>query len=241
MSIPITTVTGHIDMTIFQTKDSLPINSNHLKGAVIEYIFDHLIEDLGKKEISPAQIFNKDEHGVRKVSYPLIQFDLSPSGIIKIVGICQGSKTINLWINRIYDQQDLKIKGKKIIIKFIHETCQLWRPELLPHLQVYEIRKWKPYSTDTLKQRKPLDNIIWGQLLRITDDLDIKLARRPRIDLLRYKEIQRIDPYDRSHKIRWRAFNGQFATNINFPNNIGVGHEARLGFGKIKKLSSISL
>ena len=207
------------------------ITAQQFKGAFNAYVAAHLKESLAKKKIPLDICYNRDERGKPIQRYPLIQFGTFDK-TLEIVGIGKGDIVVGQWLRRVLREDDFKINGKKTALLYPEKTTQYWYPQLIQQLQTYELKGWKPFDSETLGDESRLDGIIWGNMQRMLRELGIKFTGKVIIQLQDYVK----KGLTRGYQINWITYDAVFSTNINLPQQIGIGHEPSIGSGKIRKL-----
>ncbi len=236
-AIPITTLTAHYDASPYLAADRLTVNSHHLKGAFVDHLKRSHADQIERGDIDLTTILNKDADGRRVVSYPLLQFRLGMS-VLQIVGVRQGADALDVWIeSALAKDGGIPLSRSQLSLSDVEQTTYRWRPHLSPSkLYLYRLHRWKPYSSTSLKQQRPLRDLLFGQIMRILDDLDIALPARPQIKLLQHRALPPVEAYDKTHRVRWKVYHAMFISNVHLPDHIGVGHESRLGFGRLERI-----
>ncbi len=246
-----------INISIAQFQYTSPqgyFDAKAFKGAFTDYVEKQCTIDLKKKKIPLDVIFNRDKTQKPITRYPLVQFQVRDNEI-SIVGILQGATLIEIAVKALQTEKSFFVNGHPVNLYLLAVNTQQWLPQIMPFHQVYSLQQWKPFDTQTLKEKadrlqqplmvniprksviKPnaynvLDDMIWGNINRILDDMGIIFSEKPTIYLLQYKET----PPQKGYKITWKTYEAVFSTNINLPSYIGLGHETSIGSGKILKV-----
>ena len=220
--IPITQITAPC------SKEHYNINAHQLKGAFTDYAIKNLKKKFKKKKIPLDIMYNRDKDNKQIQRYPLLQFGVKDRKI-HITGIQKGAKLLETAIKTILKEDNFTVNNKTFPVKYIEHNVQYWYPQILPYYKIYKLENWNPFDKETLKDEKQLQGILYGNIMRIIDDLKIKLDKRPDIKLINYRQTEPA----KGSKINWLSYNASFSANINLPQHIGIGHEPRLGFGKI--------
>ncbi len=206
------------------------ITAEQFRGAFISYIREQFTPDEQKK-LPMDLAFNKDKNAKLLNRYAMMQY-ATRENTLEIVSLKNSDKIIELWLEKAFKNQNFSINGKSVKLIDIHRKTNYWQPQLSKP-QLYKIENWIPFRTDNLGDETKFDRIIWGNIHRLLTDLEIEFDEKPFIYILEYKRNKRmIKGYD----IKWISYQLIISTNINLPENLGIGHIISLGNGKIKKI-----
>lgn len=245
-AIPITTVTF-----LYDTYSGF-IKPQEFKGAFTSFVQKNCTKTLVKNKIPLDLIYNRDEQGKTLLRYPLVQLSVEDD-LITLVGIGEGSKLLQIGVEALLLQNQIILNEIPIDLQLKTFQTQYWYPELSRQYQVYQLISWKPFDSQSLKNKahklnndlllshldkknkerfNALEEIIWGNISRMLDELDVYFERKPDLYILNYQE----KPTQEGYKIPWKTFDVQFISNVNLPSNIGIGHETSIGSGKIIRM-----
>jgi len=206
------------------------ITSEQFRGAFISYIREQFTPDEQNK-LPMDLAFNKDKNAKLLNRYAFMQY-ATRKNTLEIVSIKNSDKIVELWLEKVLKNQNFSINGKSVKLTDIQRKTNYWQPQLSKP-QLYKIENWIPFRSDNLGDETKFDRIIWGNIHRLLTDLEIEFDEKPFIHILEYKRNKRmIKGYD----IKWISYQLILSTNINLPENLGIGHIVSLGNGKIKKL-----
>ena len=184
-----------------------------------------------------------DELPANHQRYPLVQYKLHHRRA-ELVGIGVGAIALQLWLQT--SGGSINIAGKAHPIKIRAFQPLEWQPKLLAQAVVYRMNKWLPLNPANYRtwQATPrlihkaelLDKALWGHLFYFTECLEVNLPR-DRLELF----VSNIDrqTYKRCYGVQKMAFDITFTTNLNLPNEIGLGQGVSLGFGKLQRLPQL--
>jgi len=240
LSIPLTII--NLDIPLY------PANIKKLRGACIEQALEQqiLYEEAG---LSTELFHNHFEHywhenkGEKEENYrryPLVQYKIRHRKA-EIVGIGQGALAVQIWMS--YAKDTISIGGKKYPLRVKEISNEHWWPLLTREVNHYRINKWLPLSPKNhhiwentprmVEKAELLDRILWGNLFSLAEDLAIEI---PRDKLTLYTTNIDMQTYKPCHGIQKMAFDLTFATNLQLPNELGLGQGASIGYGKVQHL-----
>jgi hypothetical protein len=223
--IPITHIKFHYQ------SEHRAITARQFKGAFNAYVHEHLKEKMEEENIPLNIAYNRDEQGKPIQRYPLVQFN-STANNFELVGIKEGHKIVSLWLKHFLKANEFTVNGKRIKLLYPEINTQQWYPQLLPQQHTCKLKGWKPFDSETLRDEKRLDGIIWGNMHRMLGELGISFDEKVVIDLQNFKKRKS----EKGYQINWLTYDAVFSTNINLPQHIGIGHEPSIGSGKITML-----
>lgn len=236
-NIPITTVSF-----------SLPVHPGmmrYFRGAVIESVmsFKAVFESAN---ISTELFHNHieqprtDDTTNRYFHYPLIQYKIRRRHA-EIMGIGKGAQALQLWLSLIGDT--IWIKEEEYTFQIHHHHHDRWIPKLFDKTYPYRLNKWlafNPKNFDSWKQTPRLtdkamilDKLIWGHIFHLVEGLELDIDRKQlqlfvsTIDWMGFKDC---------YGIQKQALDITFYTNLNLPEEIGLGQGTTLGFGKVQSI-----
>ncbi len=241
MKIPITSLT--LD---------LPINPGgltNLRGAIVEQVMANkaVFESAG---ISTNLFHNHDEskwsentEGNPKdelYRYPLVQYKVHHRKA-EILGIGTAAKAPQLWMA--LAGKELKMQGQSHSLGIYELNQSDWQPELNGQIRTYRLNKWLPLNgqkygqwqeTPKLEDKaKLLDKVLWGNLFHMAEALGISLNRNKLALFVSSIDMQ---TYKTAYGQRMLALDITFCTNLNLPDEIGLGQKVSLGFGKVQRI-----
>lgn len=223
-----------------------------LRGAVIESVMQHKAV-FEAASVSTDWFHNHEEQtmqpGVdaaqRQVAtthhrYPLIQYKIRQHKA-ELVGIGDGAQALQLWLSMIGNE--LMVNREVISIDVYHHNHINWKPKLLATCETYRINQWLPLNPKNYEvwEKTPrlvdrvqlLDKALWGQLFNLTDNLRIELDRR-KLEL--YINTIDLQTFKNCFGSKRLALDVTFSTNLNLPDDIGLGKGVSIGFGKVQKI-----
>ncbi|MEO1054712.1 MAG: CRISPR-associated endonuclease Cas6 [Bacteroidota bacterium] len=245
-SIPLTNIT--FDLPIY------PKLLRKFRGAVIENVMQHkpVFEAAGVN----TEIFHNHKEQVavleggedplppgadRFYDYPLVQYKVRhrKAGIL---GIGKGAQAIQLWLSMAGEH--LTVDGQEVSLDVKYHHHSQWKPGLLEEVKFYRINKWLPFNKknyDLWRQSprltdkvKLMEKVIWGHLFHLGQGLEIDI---PKDGLELYMSTIDLQTYQDSFGIKKLAFDITFGTNLNLPDEIGLGQNVSIGFGKVQRIS----
>lgn len=226
-----------------------PGDLTNLRGAIVEQVLANkaVFESAG---ISTDVFHNHDESkwGEKPEQnlkdelyrYPLIQYKTHHRKA-EILGIGIAAKAPQLWLA--LAGKDLQVQGRNHALNIYELNQSDWQPKLNGQLQTYRLNKWLPLNgqkygqwqeTPKLEDKaKLLDKVLWGNLFHMAEALGIVLER-DKLELF----VSSIDmqTYKTAYKQRMLALDITFCTNLNLPDEIGLGQKVSLGFGKVQRI-----
>ena len=205
-------------------------STEQFRGAFIDFALNNLTEE--EKNMYPVHwIHNKDENGKPLTRYSRIQYQTNKKEI-GITAIGELDKLINIIIDKIRKNPDtFTVNKKEIHLGLPYQYTEHWLP-VTAKPQVYEMEKWIPFRSENLGDESRFPQIIWGNIHRFLSDMNIKFDKKPFIHILDYKRNKK---RFKAYNVKWFSYKIIFSTDINLPQNIGLGHIISLGAGKIKK------
>ena len=173
-----------------------------------------------------------------RYSYPLIQYKRI-GGKAAIVCIEEGADVIGQFLAEttntiMIGEREAKCDTERIVPTKI--LMQTWKSSF-----PYQIYRWLPLNKKNYLQYQEtegviekvtlLENILKGNLLSMLKGLGIYLE-----DELTIKITDLSEPYILHNKgIGLMAFNADFNCNLSIPDNIGIGKNASIGYGVIRR------
>lgn len=173
-----------------------------------------------------------------RYSYPLIQYKRI-HGKPAIVCVEEGVDVIGQYLaegntffmlgNRQVEMNVDKIMPRRIIM-------QTWQ-----NMFLYSIRRWHPLNSENYKIYQQLDSItgkldllvkiLKGNILSFAKGINLKIEEEILVEITDFEE---------PHMVKYKgtsvmAFNLKFKTNISLPDFIGLGKNASVGFGIVKR------
>lgn len=247
-STPMTTIT--FDLPI------IPHLLRKLRGAIIESVMQH--KAVFEAAEIPTQVFHnhtepklelagdiedlpeQEETNDRTWDYPKVQYKVRHKKA-EIMGIGQGAQAVQLWVSLVGDT--ITVNGQKISLTVRSHTHSQWKPELQEKPTLYRLNKWLPLSaknydkwqnTPKLADKvKILDNILWGHISHLMQGLKIELDKT-KLEL--YTSTIDMQTYKACYNIKKLALDITFYTNLNLPEEIGLGQGVTIGFGKVQSI-----
>ena len=243
------------NIPITQITFDFPLHPGALRwfrGAVIESVMKH--EAVFKAADVPTVLFHNhvpvlEIHGEERIpekannrlyDYPLIQYKIQHRRA-EIVGIGQGAQAVQLWLSVIGDQ--LNIHGKVYDLTIYQHQHERWNPVIVADKGLYRLNKWLPINVEKHRQWKEelrlteriklLEASLWGHLLHLSKRFGIEWPKE-KLELF----ISTIDhmSYKDSFGIKKLALDVVIATNLNLPDEIGLGQGVSIGFGKVQRI-----
>ncbi|SEJ81888.1 hypothetical protein SAMN05192553_11810 [Cyclobacterium xiamenense] len=238
----------------------LPLFPNHLRafrGAVIENVMhfkpvfeaaaistDIFHNHLELAEVGGAAENKQEDRMDTQFRYPLIQYKVRHKKAA-ILGLGPGAQALQLWMSLAGEYLDYK--GTEIPLSLDDHRHGHWAPELGDKVQHFRLNKWLPFNAQHFQKWKHtpkltdrvqlLEKLIWGHLWQALDGLELRVERRSlqvylsTIDMMSFKD---------SFGIKRLALDVTFGTNLNLPEEIGLGQGVSIGFGKVQQLRSFS-
>jgi len=214
------------------------ITAEQFRGAVLDYMLKNFSKK--QRETLPMRFAsNKDAEGNKTTGYSQIQYNTNKNNL-EILAIGEAEKVVEAWMQSVLKNDDFTINGKPAGLENPKKQTQYWYPKLGKH-QLYKIRAWVPFGKDNVGKETKFDGIIWGNIQRLLTDLKIafidKKTNKPEKVHVHIHEYQRREKTTKSYNVNWITYDVIFSTNINLPQQIGLGRVISLGAGKIKKIS----
>lgn len=172
--------------------------------------------------------------------YPLIQYKVRHKKAA-ILGLGPGAQALQLWMSLTGEYLDYK--GAEIPLSLEDHKHGHWAPELGEKVHYYRLNKWLPFNAQNFRKWKQtpkltdrvdlLEKLIWGHLWHVLEGLDLEVDRSKlelylsTIDLMSFKD---------SFGIKRLALDVTFCTNLNLPEEIGLGQGVSIGFGKVQQI-----
>ena len=224
-------------------------NIQKWRSAVIEKVLKHKSE-FEKEGITTDLFHNHDETklddgGISKKpikfsSYPQIQY-LSINGQAAIIGIGEGANALEVF---------KKLKEEAVTIREIEYPCKVvsasekkWDLEASKELKTYRVKQWIPFNpkkhevwknTPQLSEHTELaDKARFGHFFHFVDDLRLTIDRE---QLELYISQIHAQEYVDCFQNKKMALNIEFITYYSLPENIGIGQDSTLGFGRIERV-----
>jgi len=219
----------------------LPLAHSHvpnLRSSVMGSVLQHkaVFEAAGVS----TDVFHNHKEGDEEEKYrryPLVQYKVWHKKA-EIIGIGRGAKAVQLWLPLAGDQLSIKQKIYPLKGKLRNAT---WKPTILKEEKVYRINKWMPLnaenykywsSTPKLSERVTLlDKVLWGHIFQLLDDMEININRKK---LSLYLSTIDMQTYEESYRIKRLALDVTFRSNLELPEEIGLGQGVSIGFGKVQ-------
>lgn len=245
-STPITTIT--FDLPFF------PSMLKKLRGAIIESVMQYkpVFEAAG----IPTQVFhNHTEPKLVMVSdggedlseapkhdrtwdYPLVQYKIRHKKA-EIMGIGPGAQAVQLWMSLV--GETLTVNGEEVSLAVNTHNHTQWKPELTETARLFRLNKWLPLSAKNYQawQEMPklsdkvklLDGILWGHIFHMAKGVGFEIDK-DRFEL--YTSTIDMQTYKNCFDIKKLALDITFCTNLNLPEEIGLGQGVSIGFGKVQ-------
>lgn len=248
-TIPITTLTFELPI--------IPHALRKLRGAIIESVMQHktVFEAAGvatelfhnHKEEVRAEAYVEEEDILpekpkdeRSFDYPKVQYKIRHRRA-EVMGIGDGAQAVQLWVSLV--GETLTVDGQEVSLAVRDHHHEQWKPTLLSETQTYRLNKWLPFNPrnfdlwhQTVKLQDKatmLDNLIWGHLFHFAEGLGFEIDRKKieifvsTIDMSSFKDC---------YGIKKLALDITFCTNLNLPEEIGLGQGATIGFGKVQRI-----
>lgn len=225
---------------VFDTPFS-PDRLRYFRGAVQEAATE--MADNGA-DFTSDQLSFFHNHGEEEGSvihrYPLIQYQIKmrrPS----ITGIGEGAKILSTFLLHKPAKLETHRGDLKLTVAGLQNYS--WKPELREPRQ-YIINKWLPLNpdnyrkwmdTDKLAERvKLLDKALWGNLFELAEAVGYSI---PREELILHATSIDLKTYKKCYENTLLALDVVFTTNLNLPDEVGLGHGKSIGFGKVRQMS----
>jgi hypothetical protein len=176
--------------------------------------------------------------------YPLIQYKVRHKKAA-ILGLGRGAQALQLWMSLAADELDYR--GKAVPLALENHSHGHWEATIEDKLGHYRLNKWLPFNAQNFQKwkRTPkltdrvelLEKLIWGHLWQALDGLELTVDREKlqlflsTIDMMSFKD---------SFGIKRLALDVTFCTNLNLPEEIGLGQGVSIGFGKVQRIRRIS-
>ena len=248
--IPLTTIT--FDLPI------IPHALRKLRGAVIEDVMKHkaIFDAAGvptyvfhnHKEQVPAVAGTDDlgeepvmEAESRYMDYPLVQYKIRQRKA-EIIGIGVGAQALQLWLS--LAGESLTAGGQVVALSIRRHSHEQWTPRLGAQENTYRLNKWLPFNpknfdlwrnTPRLADKAELlDKLLFGHVMHMKEGLGFEIDRKAlelyvsTIDMMTFKDC---------FGIKKQALDVTFRTNLNLPEEIGLGQGVSIGFGKVQGIS----
>ena len=225
------TPTPITQLTLTYTGTQNRITAQQFRGAFIDYMLKKFTQEEQKK-LPMRFASNKDEQGDKTTGYSHIQYHTYGNNL-EIIALGEAEKVVNAWLESVLDKNDFTINGKPAGLENPKKQTHYWYPTLGKH-QLYKIQAWVPFGKDNIGDEALFDKIIWGNVQRMLTDLKIKFKEKTHIHI---HEYQRNEKTTKGYDVNWITYNVVFSTNINLPQQIGLGRVISLGAGKINKIS----
>ncbi|MCD4793392.1 MAG: CRISPR-associated endonuclease Cas6 [Bacteroidales bacterium] len=223
--IPITKI------TLTYKGEQKHITPEQFRGAFLDYIH----KKIPKTQYKTLPVFlasNKDEEGNKSTRYAQMQYNTCKDKL-EIISLSEAEKVVNIWLEHVLDKNDFSINGKKVDLSNPKKQTYFWYPELGKH-QLYKIQKWKPFGRENIGKESSFDKLIWGNIHRLLGDMKIEFKEKVHIHIHEYK---RRNETTKAYDVNWISYDIIFSTNINLPQQIGLGRVISLGSGKIRKIN----
>lgn len=236
---------------------NLPLFPNHLRafrGAVIENVMDFkpvfeaaaITTDIFHNHLELVHVDGGEENQHEgsldtQFRYPLIQYKVRHKKAA-ILGLGRGAQALQLWMSLAGD--DLNYRGKNVPLTLDDHMHGYWEPTIENKISFYRLNKWLPFNVQNFRKWKQtpkltdrvelLEKLIWGHLWQAMDGLELAVERDKlqlylsSIDMMRFKD---------SFGIKRLALDVTFGTNLNLPDEIGLGQGVSIGFGKVQGIS----
>ncbi|GEM_PF-2261558 len=245
-TIPLTAITFELP--------AIPHAMRKLRGAVIESVMQHkaVFEAAGvttelfhnhKEEVmiaDGAPMPEEQSAPARSFDYPKVQYKIRHRKA-EVFGIGPGAQAVQLWVSLVGDM--LNVNGQEVPLSVRHHHHEQWKPQLGEKLQTCRLNKWLAFNpqnyelwqqTPKLVDKAPiLDKLLWGHCFHLAEGLDFELDREQlqlhvsTIDMMTYKDC---------FGIKKLALDITFQTNLNIPEEIGLGQGVTIGFGKVQQI-----
>jgi len=227
-----------------------PGGLKYLRGAVIEKVMQH--QDHFKEQGIPTDLFH-NHFGVKPMPasgiiqqnsiqrYPVIQYKVRHRQA-ELWGIGPGAKALQLWLPLAGPNISMQNRSFPLVVNNYEQNP--WTPAIQPDLHYFRLNKWLPFNSENYRlwQQTPrlvdrvpiLDKILWGNFFHLAESLEVTFPRE-KLQLF----VSTIDQqtYKTSYRIKKLALDITFATNLNLPEEIGLGQGVSLGFGKVQRIS----
>ena len=174
-----------------------------------------------------------------RYSYPLIQYkqiNRHPA----IICIEEGVEEIHHFFNN--KQEGLVLGGRQYELKLSSLNLNQFTMQVWDKSFHYHIRNWLPFSqenykkykeiNDKLSQLEFLEKILTGNILSFAKGIGWHVEKEIKLRINEIKAEKVL--YVKS--ARREAMSLNFTTNIFLPNYIGLGKNASVGFGVVKKI-----
>jgi hypothetical protein len=211
--------------------------SENISEAEIPYFRGCVNQALGKE--ADLLFHNHKDDKEYRYSYPLIQYKRIRQKAA-IVCINEGVDVIGQFF--LCEKTNYQI-GTHNMNMFIENMTQDITPVCICQVEnKYRIHRWqalnsKNYNiyigTDSLTEKTTiLENILKANILSFAKGLNITIDEQISVKLTYISK-----PYTTINKgIKFMTFNAEFTSNISLPDHIGLGKNASIGYGNIKKL-----
>lgn len=206
------------------------ITPEQFRGAFLDYLRKKIPEN-ELKEIPFHLASNKDPDGNKSTRYAQMQYNTFGNKL-EIIALSEAEKIINIWAENVLTKNDFSINGKEVEISKPQKQTLFWYPELGKH-QLYKIKNWKPFGKENIGKESNFDKLIWGHIHRLLTDMKIEFNEKVHIHIHEYKRKEKTT---KAYNVNWINYDIIFSTNINLPEQIGLGRIISLGSGKIKKI-----
>jgi len=191
----------------------------------------------------PTHLFHNhnEESGDIRHRYPLLQFKIIDRQAA-ITGIGQGADALALWL-RLF-KNTLLISGRQTTLQVIKQTDTSRRLQRTRKPQHYRMYVWKALNAadmprwnedDRLTQRvQLLDEKLHRHLLQLAAALEWNLKPETLKAYMCYLgQTEKLEGY---HPGKYLAFSGVFACNLLLPDEVAIGQEVAVGFGRLQAL-----
>ena len=233
-----------IAVQVIRLETHIPLQLNEirkLRGAIVEVVEKNQMV-FKQAGISTDLFHNHLSTNIREdrsFDYPLIQYKVKHRKA-SIVGIGAGVKAIKLLVALLEQNISINNEIREVVIDRFHQTA--WTPEL-KGLQYYRINKWLPLSVENyekwnrcvslVEKAQLLDHVLWGHIQHLIKGVS-KNVNKEGLKLV----VHNIDmqTYKKCYRIKKLALDVVIATNLNLPDEIGLGQGVSIGFGKVQRI-----
>lgn len=208
-----------------------------IDSRAIPFFRGAVIASLEKKDI----LFHNHDEDKLRYSYPLIQYKRI-HGRAAVMGIGKGIESVS----QLLTVGDYSYQIGKENVDMRIESVNAYDNDIVLTEKIdnrYRLHNWLPLNSENYKQYQEtesiveriqiLERVLAGNILSFLKGVGIFLEERLEVSLTDIKG-QRAVEYK---KVKLIAFDIEFKANITFPQYIGIGKHASVGFGIMTKVT----
>lgn len=199
-------------------------------------------QDFEKAGIPTHLFHNHDEDtGNARHKYPMVHFKIIGHKAA-ITGVGNGADALALWLKLFRGK--LLMGGRELRLGVLKETDLTTRLLQNRKLEHYRIYVWKALNADDMARWNSDDRLVQRillleeklhrHLLQLTAAMQWKIKpEKLKAHLCYLGQTEKLEGY---HPGRYLAFSAVFACNLHLPDEIALGQEVAIGFGKLQRL-----